>query len=335
MSAGHGGMTTDGRPRILSGMRPTGRLHLGNYAGVLVNWIGLQDSHRCYFMVADLHALTTAYDRSREVKDSTREMVLEWLAAGLDPDRSTLFVQSQVPEHAELHLYLSMLMPLGRLTRNPTVKEMVRDLRLSGTVTYGLVGYPVLQAADILLYKANVVPVGEDQAPHLEITREIARRFNSLFGPVFPEPQTLLNPAARLPGTDGRRMSKSLGNYIGLTEDPESIKAKVAVMVTDPQKVRRGDPGRPEVCTVYATHRAFGQDLVALEADCRGGTLGCVACKGRLAEVLAEALAPIRRRREELLARPGVVEEVLAAGRAEASRAAGETMAEVRRAVFG
>jgi tryptophanyl-tRNA synthetase len=322
------------RPRILSGMRPTGRLHLGNYLGALQNWVRLQESSDCLFMVADWHALTTDYEHTEEIAPNTQEMVIDWLAAGIDPERSPVFIQSHVKEHAELHLLLSMLITTARLERNPTVKEQVRDLELEGNVSYGHLGYPVLQAADILLYKANHVPVGEDQVPHVEVTRELARRFNSLYGEVFPVPEARLTHFPRLPGLDGRRMSKSLGNTIFLADAPEAIAAKVKTAYTDPKKIRVDDPGNPDGCVVFAYHRAFNaEEAPGIDAACRAGKLGCVADKRHLAEVLSKALEPIRERRRELEADPGQVRDALRHGEEKARAAAEATMREVREAM--
>jgi len=323
-----------GRPRILSGMRPTGKLHLGNYLGALQNWVELQESSENFHMVADWHALTTDYEHVDEIVPNTIEMVIDWLAAGIDPEKSPVFVQSHVPEHAELHLLFSMLVTTSRLERNPTVKEQVRDLHLEDTVSYGHLGYPVLQAADILLYKANLVPVGEDQVPHVELTREIARRFNTLYGEVFPVPDAKLTHFPRLPGLDGRRMSKSMGNTILLSDSPEEIAAKVRTAYTDPKKIRATDPGNPDGCVVFAYHRAFNAENAPRIGDlCRAGHLGCVADKKDLAGVLADKLTPIRERRRELAAHPERVREALRYGDEKARAVAQETMKEVRKAM--
>ena len=322
------------RPRILSGMRPTGKLHLGNYLGALQNWVALQDSSENLHMVADWHALTTDYEHVDQLEPNTLEMVTDWLAAGIDPERSPVFIQSRVKEHAELHLLFSMLVTTSRLERNPTVKEQVRDLNLEDTVSYGHLGYPVLQAADILLYKANLVPVGEDQVPHVEVTREIARKFNSLYGEVFPVPEAKLTHFPRVPGVDGRRMSKSVGNTILISDEPEEITVKVRTAYTDPKKLRVSDPGNPDGCVVFAYHRAFNAGAApGIDAACRAGTLGCVADKKDLAAVLAEKLAPFRERRRELTAHPERVREALAYGEEKARAIAQETMREVREAM--
>ena len=315
-------------------MRPTGRLHLGNYLGALQNWVELQGTCENLHMVADWHALTTDYEHVEEIGPNTIEMVTDWLAAGIDPEKSPVFIQSHVKEHAELHLLFSMLVTTSRLERNPTVKEQVRDLHLEETVSYGHLGYPVLQAADILLYKANLVPVGEDQVPHIEMTREIARKFNSLYGEVFPIPAPKLTQFARVPGLDGRRMSKSLDNAIYLSDSPETIAAKVRTAYTDPKKIRANDPGHPEGCVVFAYHQAFNAaNAPQIAADCRAGRLGCVANKKDLAAILAEQLRPFRERRRELEARPERVREALKMGEERARKIAQETMREVREAM--
>ena len=322
------------RPRILSGMRPTGKLHLGNYLGALQNWVLLQESSENMHMVADWHALTTDYEHTDQIAPNTIEMVIDWLAAGIDPEKSPVFIQSRVKEHAELHLLFSMIVTTSRLERNPTVKDQVRDLNLEQTMSYGHLGYPVLQAADILLYKANLVPVGEDQVPHVEVTREIARKFNSLYGEVFPVPEAKLTRFPRVPGLDGRRMSKSLGNTILLSDSPEVIAAKIRTAYTDPKKIRVTDPGDPDGCVVFAYHRAWNPghaDEIAML--CRAGKLGCVADKKDLAGILAEQLAPFRERRMELEARPERVEEILRDGEEKARAIARQTMSEVREAM--
>jgi tryptophanyl-tRNA synthetase len=322
------------RPRILSGMRPTGRLHLGNYLGALQNWVQLQDSSENFHMVADWHALTTDYEHTDLIRPNTLEMVTDWLAAGIDPEKSPVFIQSRVKEHAELYLLFSMLVTTSRLERNPTVKEQARDLALEDHISFGHLGYPVLQAADILLYKANLVPVGEDQVPHVEVTREIARKFNSLYGEVFPVPEPKLTSFPRVPGLDGRRMSKSLGNTVLLSDSPEEIAAKMKTAYTDPKKIRLGDPGNPDGCVVFAYHRAFNAaNAATINADCRSGALGCVADKRNLSAILAERLAPIRERRKELEAHPERVIEALAHGEERARAIAQETMREVREAM--
>jgi len=319
---------------ILSGMRPTGRLHLGNYVGVLANWVKLQNEYRCFFEVADWHVLTTGYeDTSRIVHDGI-DVVIDWLAAGIDPEVSVIFVQSDVKEHAELHLLLSMMVSVARLQRNPTIKEQVRDLDLGDQVMYGHLGYPVLQAADILMYRAHAVPVGEDQLPHLEITREIARRFNTLYDEVFNIPEPLLTKFPRLPGLDGKRMSKSMGNVILLADSEDDIRKKVMTAITDPEKIRMGDPGHPEVCNIFAYHSRFNPDEVAgLELRCRSGELGCVDCKKLCASVLSDHLAPIREKRAEYEADLDQVKAILEDGADRAHDEASKTINMVRRAM--
>lgn len=322
------------RKRILSGMRPTGKLHLGNYVGVLANWVKLQNEYQCFFEVADWHALTTDYEDTSGVRDDGLEVVIDWLAAGIDVEKSVVFVQSAVKEHAELHLMLSMLVTTARLERNPTLKEQIRDLNLGENITYGHLGYPVLQAADILMYKANAVPVGEDQLPHLEITREIARRFNTLYGEVFPVPEPLLTRFPRLPGLDGKRMSKSLGNVVLLSDPPEVIEKKVMTAVTDPEKIRMGDPGHPDICNIFAYDQRFSPDDVGeIEAGCLSGERGCVECKKACAEAISAYLAPMRLRREEIERDTNRVSSVLEGGAARAREAAVATMQEVRKAM--
>jgi tryptophanyl-tRNA synthetase len=318
-------------------MRPTGRLHLGNYVGVLANWTRLQDQYRCFFEVADWHAITTEYEHTERLAGDTIDVVIDWLASGIDPGKSVVFVQSDVKEHAELHLLLSMLVTTARLERNPTLKEQVRDLDLGENVTYGHLGYPVLQAADILMYKADAVPVGEDQLPHLEITREIARRFNSLYGEVFPVPEPLLTEFARLPGPDSKRMSKSLGNAILISDPPEVIAKKIAGAMTDPEKIYMGDPGHPDVCTVFAYQRRFSSGVVEeVRAACVAGTRGCVKCKKEAGEAIANALAPIRAERERLEGDRAGLTRLLDAGAERAREVARVTMAEVRKSMgFG
>ncbi len=322
------------KKRVLSGMRPTGKLHLGNYLGALDNWVRLQDDYRCFFFIADWHALTTGYAESREIPENLMEMAADWLGAGLDPERATLFIQSRVPEHAELHVLFSMLTPIAWLERVPTFKEMVEQLGIESP-SYGLLGYPVLQAADILVYKANYVPVGVDQVPHIELTREIARRFNYLYGPVFPEPEAKLTEIPKVPGTDGRKMSKSYNNAIYLSDSAEVITAKVKPMMTDPARKRRSDPGNPEVCPVFDLHKIFtpSDDREWCATGCRSAGIGCLDCKGVLLKHLIPALSKIRERREQYIQRPRELEEVLEDGSARARRVAGETMAQVREAI--
>jgi len=323
------------RPRILSGMRPTGPLHLGNLMGALDNWVRLQDSYECFFAIVDWHSLTTDYADTSEIRDNILEVATDWLAAGLDPARSTLFIQSLVPEHAELHLLLSMIVPVPWLERVPSYKEQQQQITEKDLSTYGFLGYPVLQTADIIVYKADAVPVGEDQAPHIELSREIVRRFNNLYGPVFPEPRTLLTEAKRIPGTDGRKMSKSYGNAIYLKDTAEEVREKLRPMLTDPARKRRSDPGDPDKCPVFDLHEAFSpkqsQDWAA--AGCKSAGIGCLDCKGRLTEHVLERLASIHARRPEFAARPDTVWDVLREGSKRARAAAEATMDEVRAAM--
>lgn len=326
------------RGRILSGMRPTGRLHIGHLR-VLENWISMQDEYECFFFVADLHAMTTSFDETGKIRSNIAEMVLDWLSVGLDPERSVIFVQSDIHQHAELHLLFSMITPLSWLERVPTYKDQVQHHRERGKdiMTYGFLGYPLLQAADILVYRADTVPVGEDQLPHLELCREVARRFNHLFSPVFPEPKAVLSQvSALLPGVDGRKMSKSYANDISLVSEPGDLKTSINAMITDPARIRKNDPGHPEVCVVHKYHGIYNNlELAGIEEDCRAGRVGCVACKKQLGTVLDTVLAPIRERRAAIMARPGYVEEVLHAGTERARREATATMDAVRAAVFG
>lgn len=313
-------------------MRPTGKLHLGHLVGALENWVSLQNDYRNYHLIADYHALTTNPDTSGIAANST-EMLIDWLSAGVNPSLSPVFRQSQIKEHTELHLIFSMLVTTARLERNPTLKEQVRDLKLD-TIVYGHLGYPVLQAADILLYKGEVVPVGEDQLPHIEITREIARKFNQQYKTVFPEPVAKLTKFARLPGLDGRRMSKSVGNTILLSDSPQTITEKMKKAVTDPQKIRKGDPGRPDICLVFAYHNKFNLSEVAeIRKGCESGALGCVDCKLNCAAHIIEALAPLREKRTYYESHPDEVADILADGERKAKAVAKTTMEEVHTAM--
>jgi len=315
---------------ILSGMRPTGKLHIGHYVGALENWVKLQDQYQNFHLIADYHVLTTSLNTD-DIYDNSIDMLIDWLAAGLDPVKSPMFRQSQIKEHTELHLILSMLITVNRLERNPTVKEQARDLHIDNII-YGHLGYPVLQTADILLYKGDAVPVGEDQVPHIEISREIARRFNNQYGTVFPEPSPMLTNFARLPGLDGNsKMSKSLGNTILLSDDPETVKAKMKKAVTDPQKVRRGDPGRPEICLVFSYHKKFNEsELPEIESGCRSGVLGCFDCKMNCASKISQLLEPVREKRQYYETRPDEVKQILKDGEDRARKTAIATMSEVR-----
>jgi len=322
------------KKRILSGMRPSGKLHIGHYFGALENWVKLQDTYECYYMIADWHALTTDYADTSELQNNINEMLLDWLAVGLDPEKSVLFRQSEVKEHAELHLLLSMVIPLSWLERCPTYKEQLQEIKDKDLSTYGFLGYPVLQAADILVYKAEAVPVGEDQLPHLELSREIARRFNNFYGQIFPEPQALLTKTARLPGIDGRKMSKSYGNAIYLSDAEEVVTEKVRSMFTDPQKIKIDDPGHPETsgCVVYAFYQVL--DLKKAEKrkiQCEEAEIGCVACKKELAEILNRFLDVYRMKRR--LYSPELIERYLAAGKEKARIVTQGTMVEVCKAM--
>jgi tryptophanyl-tRNA synthetase len=347
------------RQRVLSGMRSTGKLHLGNFVGALDNWVRMQDQYECFFFIADWHALTTDYADTSRVKENSLEVMLDFLAAGLDPERSTLFIQSHVPQHAELHLLFSMITPLGWLERVPTYKEQQENVSGRDLNTYGFLGYPLLQSADILIYKGDFVPVGEDQVPHVELTREIARRFNQFYPRpggadpgirrpasegrqteeerqrrffVFPEPQPLLTLTPKLPGTDGRKMSKSYGNTIMLTDPETVVRQKLKTMVTDPARVRRTDPGNPDVCPVGDLHKLFSnKDTISqVYQGCRSAGIGCIECKGWAADSLVQILAPMQQRRKKYEDNPRLAWDILEAGAAKASKVATATMIEVR-----
>ena len=333
--------------RILSGMRPTGKLHLGNYVGALRNWVNLQDDYDCFYFIADWHALTTDYADTSDVKQSSLEVIIDYLAAGLDPERSVLFIQSHVPQHAELYLLFGMITPLGWLERVPTYKEQRENIKDKDLGTFGFLGYPLLQSADILMYQADFVPVGEDQVPHIELTREVARRFNQFYprklasgdrdpkgGLVFPEPKPLLTPAAKLPGTDGRKMSKSYNNTILLSEPEASLRSKLKTMVTDPARVRRSDPGNPDVCPVGDLHKIFSspQTMSKVYDGCRSAGIGCIECKGWAADSLWRVLEPIQERRAKYEAEPKLAWDILEAGSAKARIVAESTINEVRAA---
>lgn len=331
-------MTQQRKKRVLSGMRSTGKLHLGNYVGALANWVKMQDEHECYFCVADWHALTTDYADTSQVKQNSIDVLLDWLAAGLDPARCVMFIQSHVPDHAVLHLLLSMITPLGWLERVPTYKEQQENITGKDLSTYGFLGYPVLMTSDILLYKADFVPVGEDQAAHVELTREIARRFNNFYGkgtPVFPEPQTVLTPAPKLPGTDGRKMSKSYGNTIMLTHPEPVVRQKLKTMVTDPARVRRTDPGNPDVCPVGDLHKIFSDAATneKVNVGCRSAGIGCIECKSWAADALVNILNPMQERRKKYEENPRLAWDILENGSEQARKKAGATMDEVRDAM--
>lgn len=321
---------------IFSGMRPTGRLHIGHLS-VLENWVKLQDDYRCFFGIVDWHALTTAFDNTSELQDNISMMLLDWLSVGLDPEKSPIFVQSSVKQHAELHLLLSMITPLSWLERVPTYKDQIQQLGNQGKdiSTYGFLGYPLLMAADILVYRADTVPVGEDQIPHLEFAREIARRFNRIYNAeIFPEPKAKLAKIAMLPGVDGRKMSKSYNNDIHLGSTAEDIWEKVQMMVTDPQRIKKTDPGHPEVCMVHTYQNIYNSaEIEEIRSSCQGGKIGCVACKKRLAKVLDDMLSPIRQRREYYSSKPELLREILANGTSEARKASEETLELARKAM--
>jgi tryptophanyl-tRNA synthetase len=319
---------------VLSGARPTGDLHLGNYFGALHNWVSLQDQYDCHFFIADWHALTTGYADTSELRKNCIGLMADFLACGLDPDKSIIFMQSLVPQHAELFLLFAMNTPLSWLERCPTYKDQLNQLKEKDITTYGFLGYPCLQASDILMYMADYVPVGEDQLPHLELTREISRRFNHLYGPTFPEPQPLLTKSKVLPGTDGRKMSKSYGNTISFSDTPEEVRKKVMNMVTDPARIRKTDPGHPEVCSVFSFHKVFSEDEVDLiESQCRAGEIGCVQCKKKLAERLEKFHTPIHEKRSKLLENEAGLIEMVEQGSARARLQAEQTMEKVRQAV--
>lgn len=323
------------RKKILSGMRPTGKLHLGHLVGTLDNWVALQREYDCFFMVADWHALMGEYEDPGGMAGSVVDNVADWLAAGIDPQRSTLFIQSEVKEHLDLHMIFSCLTPLGWLERCPTYKEQLREVSTRDLHTYGFLGYPVLQAADILLYKADAVPVGEDQLPHLELTREIARRFNSLYKcAIFPEPEARLTAASRLAGLDGRKMSKSYNNTINLSDPADTVRAKVQTMITDPQRVKLSDPGHPDVCGVFAYYNVFAPErTVELRSACANASFGCTECKKRLASILVERLAPIQQRRQALLEDKQKILDILADGARRARSVAQATLRDARGAM--
>ncbi|QDR80765.1 tryptophan--tRNA ligase [Sporomusa termitida] len=317
------------KKRIFSGMQPSGKFHMGNFQ-VLNNWVKLQHEYDCIYSIVDWHALTSSYEDTRLLPERIECMALDWLSAGLDPEKNIIFVQSHVKEHAELHLLLSMMTPLSWLERVPTYKDKLQQLGDMGKEinTYGFLGYPELQTADIILYKANAVPVAEDQLPHLELAREIVRRFANLYKPVFPEPQPILSPL--LPGIDGRKMSKSYGNEIPYAAEPDELQAKVRQMLTDPQRVKKTDPGNPEICTVYTFHKIFSPDYEEIAGQCRNAGIGCVECKKRLAAKMTTTLADVHGRRKELAGNPAKIKEILVYGAERARKLAAATMAEVR-----
>lgn len=323
------------KKRVLSGMQPSGRLHLGNLLGALENWKTLQEQYECFFFVADWHALSTNYADTSRIREYTREMVIDWLAAGIDPDRSTVFIQSSNADHAILHLLLSMITPIPWLERNPTYKEKQEQIAERDLSTYGFLGYPVLQAADILIYKANYVPVGKDQLPHLELTREIARRFNSLYTPVFPEPEEQLTNYPKVVGTDGRKMSKSYGNTINLSDPEPVVRQKLKTMVTDPARVRRTDPGNPDVCPVYDFHKIYSAPAVIerVNRECRTAEIGCIDCKKLVADAMVAKLAPIWDARRQFSTDLKRVEDIVDAGGERAKKVSHQTLEEVKDAM--
>ena len=323
------------RKRLLSGMRPTGPLHLGNYHGALANWVRLQETYDCFFFIADWHALTSDYEKPDFIKGYSEDIILDWLSVGLTPEKSTLFVQSHIKEHAELFLILGMITPVPWLERNPTYKDQIEQLTTKDLSTFGFLGYPVLQAADIIMYKPFGVPVGVDQAPHVEITREIARRFNYFYGPVFPEPEVILTETPKLLGTDRRKMSKSYGNAIFLSDPADVVATKVTTMITDPQRMRKSDPGNPDVCNVFDFHKLYSPPELVAEVNqrCRTADIGCVECKQRMGQHLNAFLDPIRAKRRYYQERPERVAEIIAAGDATARQTACRTMEEVRAAI--
>ena len=327
------------KKRVVSGMRTTGKLHLGNYVGALANWVKMQDQYDCSFFLADWHALTTDYADTSKVKENSLEVTLDWLAAGLDPEKCLIFAQSHVPQHAELHLLFSMVTPLGWLERVPTYKEQRENIADKDLSTYGFLGYPVLQAADILVHKGEVVPVGEDQVAHVELTREISRRFNQFYElkgkPVFPEPQVLLTPTPKLPGTDGRKMSKSYGNTVMLTDPEPVVRQKLKTMKTDPARIKRTDPGDPDKCPVGDLHKIFSskETMAKVYDGCRSAGIGCIECKGWAADALVQILNPMQERRKKYEENPRLAWDILEAGSAKARAVAGATMNEVREAM--
>ena len=323
------------KKRVLSGMRPTGKLHLGNLHGALTNWKRLQEEYECFFFVADWHALTSEYQETRFIKEFIWEMLIDWLSVGLDPNKSTLFIQSKLPEHAELHLIFSMITPLPWLERNPTYKEQIKELVEKDLNTYGFLGYPVLQAADILIYKANFVPVGVDQLPHVEITREIARRFNYLYKEVFPIPEPILTEMPKILGIDGRKMSKSYHNAIYLSDPPKVIREKTLQMFTDKTRLRKTDPGHPDICNVFSFHKLYTspEKVNQIEEDCKKAIIGCVECKKLLAENLINGLAPLQEKRQYYQEHLEELKDIIDAGIKKARSVATTTLEEAKEAI--
>ncbi len=326
---------TESKKRVVSGMRPTGPLHLGNLHGALLNWVEMQANYDCFYFIADWHALTSDYESPGRISAYSRDIIKDWLSVGLSPEKSTLFIQSDIKEHAELFVFLSMITPVPWLERNPTYKDQMVQIENKDLSTFGFLGYPVLQAADIIMYKAKGVPVGVDQVPHVEITREIARRFNYLYGNVFPEPDAILTRTAKILGWDRRKMSKSYDNAIFLTDPPDVVRKKVLQMITDPQRARKSDPGNPDVCNVYEFHKLYADKdtQVRIDKECRSAEIGCVDCKKIMAENLLADLKPIHEKREYYDNRPELVTEIIQTGCEKATKIARETMREVRSAI--
>jgi tryptophanyl-tRNA synthetase len=321
------------KKKVLSGMRPTGRLHLGHYFGALKNWVALQNEYECYYMSADWHALTTDYADTSKIDENTFEMAADWITSGIDPEKSIIFKQSDIPQHSELFLVLSMITPLGWLYRCPTYKEQLNEIKNKDLNNFGFLGYPVLQAADILLYMADIVPVGEDQLAHLELSREIARRFNNFYGNVLIEPQAKLTKSARVPGIDARKMSKSYGNSVLLGENDDDIKKKVQEMYTDPLKIKKDDPGHPEGCVVFAFHEIFNEKYKERETECKAGSVGCVLCKRQLIEMLSVFMKPLAEKRADLMKDKSYLQKVIKEGSEKAKETAAATMNNVRKAL--
>jgi tryptophanyl-tRNA synthetase len=323
------------KERVLSGMQASGKLHLGNLVGALSNWVKLQDQYDCFYFVADWHALTTGYEDPSSIKDSTKDILINFLASGLDPEKCTIFLQSRVLEHAELHLLLSMITPIGWLERVPTYKEKQEELRDRDLSTYGFLGYPLLQTADIIIYRAKYVPVGIDQVPHLEISREIARRFNYLYKEIFPEPEALLTEFPKLVGVDGRKMSKSYDNAIFLSDSPEDVERKIMTMVTDPARVRRTDPGNPERSPVYQLHKIFSsvEEIEEVGVGCATAGIGCIDCKKILLKNIFRVLEPIWKKRNEIINNPDILSDIVKSGSEKAKKTVRETMQLVREAM--
>lgn len=321
---------------VLSGMRPTGKLHFGHLHGVLKNWLKLQEEYQCYFFAADWHALTSEYEDTSNIKDDIREMVIDWLSVGINPEKSVIFVQSQIKEHAELFLLFSMITPLSWLERNPTYKEQLQEINNKDLSTFGFLGYPVLQAADILIYKADCVPVGIDQVPHVELTREIARRFNFIFkSNIFPEPEALLTEIPKLLGVDGRKMSKSYNNAISLSDRPEVVEKKILTMMTDPHRIKRTDPGDPELCPLFLFHKVYSNDeeRELITKECKGALIGCVDCKKRLLAKMKTEIEAYWDKRNYYEANPDIVNEIISKGNEMARNKAVDTIEEVRKVV--